>query len=91
MNQKRMALILSATAVLGACQKAPTPGPTFEELRADPQRTREIMLTCRDHPGQFSEETCRAAYQAKREQFMGSGKAKYTPGGAPPKSTDEER
>lgn len=91
LNAKSLCLLIAAASLLAGCERPKPPGPTFEELRGDSPRTLEIMRLCRDDSDQVSDETCAAASAARREQTMGSGKTKYTPGGVSTKPTDENR
>jgi hypothetical protein len=91
MNVKRIVGVIGALAVVAACAPPKPPGPTAEELRNDPARTKEIMRQCREQRDQVSDETCAAARVAARAQFMGSGTTKYTPGGVETKPADESR
>lgn len=89
MNAKRVVVVMGALAVVAACTPPQPPGPTAEELRSDPARTKEIMRLCREQRDQVSDETCAAARVAARAQFRGSGTTKYTPGGVEPKPADK--
>jgi len=88
MNVKKIAVLMVALAEMAACTPSKPPGPTADELRNDPARTKQIMRQCREHRDQVSDETCAAARGAARTQFMGSG-TRYTPGGVQPKTVDK--
>src|SRR3546814_6565957 len=91
---KPTASLLSTMALclLMACQRqtpmpeaalrAPVARPSadlVEELARDPERLKAMRRQCRENRPGRDEALCIASALAARRQFMGEGKAKYTP------------
>ena len=85
-------LPVMALCLLAACQRqAPTPEAALpastarpsadlvDELARDPARLKAVRQQCRETRPDRDEELCIASAMAARRQFMGEGKAKYTP------------
>ena len=83
-----------AILLLAACQReastatqetalpAPAARPSadlVDELARDPERLKAVRQQCRENRPDRDEELCVASAMAARRQFMGEGKAKYTP------------
>jgi hypothetical protein len=66
------------TLTLAACGKSQSLD-TVDSLVADPTRLREVMRQCRENHAKIDEAECSAATEAFRRNFMGNGKAQYTP------------
>ncbi len=85
-------LPVTALCLLAACQRqAPAPEAALpapaarpsadlvDELARDPERLKAVRQQCRENRPDRDEELCIASAMAARRQFMGEGKAKYTP------------
>ena len=59
--------------MLTACN--PIKIPSADALASDPNRMRELMSQCKVEWVKVGDATCRAASEAWRRRFMGSGKA----------------
>lgn len=73
-------LVLTTVGVLMGCsERASPPEQKAETLAADPERLQETLKRCKADRTAVGDATCRAASEAYRKRFMGSGESNYDP------------
>jgi conjugative transfer region protein TrbK len=77
---KVAATTLTTVVLFAGCgERASPPEIKAETLAADPERLQETLKRCKADRAAVGDATCRAASEAYRKRFMGSGKSNYDP------------
>jgi len=77
---KVAAIIITTVVMLAGCSERTSPPEIkAETLAADPERLQETLKRCKADRAAVGDAACRAASEAYRKRFMGSGKSNYDP------------
>lgn len=72
-------ILTTLVALIGCGERASPPEIKAETLAADPERLQETLKRCKADRAAVGDAACRAASEAYRKRFMGSGKSNYDP------------